>query len=325
MNDLHRIFLVEQTPEALEAVNSGNAKISTGGIRRNDGTLLEASKPVEMSAEDLLSAYETKEEAAAIEEKLKAFDNRLNLSAETVGKLDKSAWLNSKALQQNYILTFEGFQKTIAGIDRLSEQLSDIDSFIRKRDAEKRFDTARTYFLNLKTAASNLRASDYDVTNSYIPTQLNEIATFLDRLYCDAKQKDGDGYASMQMLASLIQPFIYVVRKYSALYFYKNGFYPGNYDEWMKVAERIIVPDNLHDLIEYYMRVYFPLPYKESIQIRMLRSRSYVNALSTAKFEKKFVSTHRKEEYLTLERQISKKIETGDTKTINGDMIIFVP
>lgn len=324
MRDPHRIFLVEQTPEALEAVRSGDAIISSGGIRRKDGSMLEQSRPVEMSVADLLCAFESDEKALVVRERLKDFDKRFSLSEEAIGELEKSAWLNFHAIQQSYVLTFRGFQQTLLGIDRLSDQLSGLEEYIRKKDIQDTYDAAKTHFRHLRTAASNLRAPDIDVTNISIAAELDEISTFLERQFATADQKDCSGYVSMQILTNLMQPFVYVVKKYSALYFYRNGFFPGNYGVWIEVVSRIVKSICFRNLIEYYVHLHCPIPFRDRVQISAAKSKSLRKALESAAFEKNYISKHTKEEYLGLEKQIAGKLETGDTITYNGDMIIFV-
>ena len=71
--DLNNVFLFEQTPEALEAVNSGDAIFGPGGIRRKGDSgkgFLEKAKPAALSVADFQSLFESQEHAMETEKQI---------------------------------------------------------------------------------------------------------------------------------------------------------------------------------------------------------------------------------------------------------------
>ena len=82
--NLDNILLFEQSPEALEAVRSGNAIVSSGGIRRKGeaGTgFLEQAKPAALSVADFQSLFEGKEHALETDERLSNLNAQLHIRA----------------------------------------------------------------------------------------------------------------------------------------------------------------------------------------------------------------------------------------------------
>ena len=79
--DLDNIFLYEQTPMAVEAVQAGDAFWGPGGIRRKGDMgkgFLEQAKPACISVSDFKSMFETQEHALATDEQLKEFQRQID-------------------------------------------------------------------------------------------------------------------------------------------------------------------------------------------------------------------------------------------------------
>ena len=138
--NLDNILLFEQSPEALEAVKSGNAIVSAGGIRRKGeaGTgFLEHAKPAALSVADFQSLFEGKEHALETDERLSHLDAQLALSAEGMKEIENIGWLNNAAIQRTYALTYEGFRQTLYGLETVAHQLSGFEQYVRKRDIKQ--------------------------------------------------------------------------------------------------------------------------------------------------------------------------------------------
>lgn len=79
MADLSNILLFEHSPEALEAVRSGDAIISAGGIRRKGKAgsgFLEQAKPAQMSVADFQDLFEGKAHALETDEQIRLLDKK---------------------------------------------------------------------------------------------------------------------------------------------------------------------------------------------------------------------------------------------------------
>lgn len=225
MNNLENILLVEQTPEAMEAVKSGNAIVSAGGIRRKGDTgrgFLELSKPASMSVADFQSLFEGKEHALETDEYLRNLDARLNLSTKGLQEIEDIGWLNNSLLQSTYTLTYDGFQKMLAKVEEVISQVSELERYMRSCDAKELYEKTQTYINFMHTDAGHMCSEKYSVTNGNIAEHLDLISALLKRLLNEVETENTDVFLNIQILINLIQPFAYVVRRYTALYFYEN-------------------------------------------------------------------------------------------------------
>lgn len=326
MSDLNNVLLLyEQTPEALQAVQVGEAKISTGGIRRSDGTYLDLAKPASMSVADMLSLFEGKDHALAADEHMRQLDTHLELSSEGMKQIQEIGWLNNAAILRTYTVTYEGFIQTLLGLECVANQINELGQYIRQRDVKDILETAQRYANYIKTDAGNLRSDRFDVTNSNVSEHIDKISAFLKRLLDDAIKGSGDQFVSMQVLVNLLPPFTHLVRMFSAYYYNENKFLPGNYDEWINTISSVASSWEFRNRLTYYINLKATMPYRD----RMLLSREITGGvkllLAGAEFDKRYMLTHSIKDYLALPSQIQKKLKAHDFYELgDGKMCIFV-
>lgn len=329
MSDLNNIFLYEHTPEAIQAIEAGEARISSGGIIRIGGSgkgFQELARPASMSVADFQSLFEGKEHAMETDEHLSQLDAQLALSAEGLKAIQETEWLNYAVAQRNYTLTYEGFKQALNGINSVANQLSQFEQYIRRRDIKELSEKVQKYINYMNTDAGDLRSKKYSPTNGKIGEHIDQISALIKRLLSDVETEEGDMFISVQMLINLLQPFSYIVRKFSAAYYYENDgeFMPGNYDEWVKTISVVSRSKKFQDVVEYYIKLKMEIPYRD----KMLISRTICSApskmLSGVKFEKRYIENHSKEDYLSINKQICQKVDTKDYYLKNGNLMIFL-
>ncbi len=327
--NLENILLFEQSSEALDAVKSGKAVVSAGGIRRKgeNGTgFLEQAKPAALSIADFQSLFEGKEHALETDERLSNIDAQLALSAEGMKEIENIGWLNNAAIQRTYVLTYEGFRQTLCGLESVVQQLSGFEQYVRKRDVKQLAQETQTYINYLKTDAGDLRSKKYSVTNGKIAEHLDQISAFIKRLLFDIENNEGDSFVAVQVLRVLLPPFSYVVRKFSALYFYENDgeLMPGDYEEWVKTIASVARSKAFREKLTYYINLKTSIPFKDKMLLSRGISNGMMKLISSVEFDRNYIEGHSKEDYLSIENQICQKIESKDYYISGQNAVIFL-
>lgn len=328
MDNLNNIFLYEHSEEAMEAVKSGDAIISSGGILRkgeNGKGFLELAKPSVMSVADLMSLFEGKEQELKKDTHLEKKDMYLTLTNDSLKEITNVGWLNNALIKRNYVVTYEGFCHTLNGIENVIKQMSEIEEYIRKRDNEELLEKTQTYLNYLKTDSGNMLSEKYSVVNGNIAEHLDKISAFIKRLI-NIIEADDTSEVIVQILCNLINPFAYVIRKYSSLYYYENDgkIMPGNYDEWIKVLSLLTKSAKLKELVEYYIMLNVSIPYRDKVKLIRETNQNIKCIISNVGFEKRYIQSHSKDQYLLFDNQIRKKIRERDYTVIDNSIIIFL-
>lgn len=327
--NLDNILLFEQSPEALEAVRSGNAIVSSGGIRRKGeaGTgFLEQAKPAALSVADFQSLFEGKEHALETDERLSNLNAQLALSAKGMREIENIGWLNNAAIQRTYVLTYKGFLQTLYGLESVSQQLSGFEQYVRKRDTKQLAQETQTYINYLKTDTGDLRSKKYSVTNGKIAEHLDQISALIKRLVYDLEIDEGNPYAAVQVLSALLPPFAYVVRKYSALYFYENDgeLIPGDYDEWVKTISSVANNKLFREKLTYYINLKTAIPFKDKMLLSRELGNGMTKLISSVEFDRNYIESHSREEYLSIGEQICKKIDAKNYFVEGKNLVVFL-
>ncbi len=315
--DLDNIFLYEQTPMAVEAVQAGDAFWGPGGIRRKGDMgkgFLEQAKPACISVSDFKSMFETQEHALATDEQLKELNARVNLSAAGMAEIENIGWLNNTAIQRGNAMTYAGFQKVLLGIDNLTKQFSQLAQYMEDQYISELIKKARTYVGNMRNDAGKLQIDGFNVIDSNISDHLDSIWTLLLQLFEDVKQGKHDPYVAIQLFVNLLPPYAYVVKRYSSLYYYSSGqkLMPGNYPDWVDTISKIVKSRTFHDKLFYYVNLNTMLSFRDKTEICFNIGRELYNPLSGLEFENKYIQNHNKKEYLDIPKRIQEKFEAKD-------------
>lgn len=326
---LDSILLFEQSPEALEAVKSGNAVVSTGGIRRKGDAgsgFLELAKPASLSVADFQSLFEGKNHALETDSRLGELESRLALSDDGIKEVERIGWLNSAAIKRSYAVTYEGFQRTLQGIESVANQISNLELYIRGRDMKAVAQEAQSYINYMRTDAGHLRSQKYNVTNGSIAEHLDQISAFIKRLLDDIGSNDQGSFLAMQILTNLLGPFSYMVRKYSSLYYFENdkALMPGNYDEWVDTIYRVSKSKLFREKLTYYINLKTSIPFRDKMALARSITSCNAELVSGIQFDRSYIESHEKNEYLAIEKQICEKIEKEDFYIVDNKVVLFL-
>lgn len=315
--DLDNIYFYEQTPEAVEAIRSGDAVWGPGGIRRKGDMgrgFLEQAKPARLSVSDFKSMFETQEHALATDEQLKELNTRINLSAAGMAEIENIGWLNNTAIQRGNAMTYAGFQKVLVGIDNLTKQFSQLAQYMEDQYISDLIKQARTYVGNLRNDAGKLQIDSFNVIDSNIADHLDSILTLLLQLFEDVKQGKHDPYVAIQVIVNLLPPYAYVVKRYSSLYYYASGqnLMPGNYLGWVDTISKIVKSRVFFDKLFYYVNLTMSLSFRDKTELCFYIARESNNLFSGVQFENNYIQNHDKKEYLSIPKRIQEKFEAKD-------------
>ena len=327
MTQLNNIFLYEHSPEAIRAIEAGEARISSGGVIRVGSSgkgFKELARPASMSVADLLSLFEDKEHALATENEILQLNERLNLSENGIKQLQEIEWLNNAEIQRTYNLTNEGFRKMLVGLDCVVQETRMLEHYIRQHDIEDLIEKAQIYLNYMKTDEANLRSNKFDVTNSHISEHLDQISAFLKRLLGDVAKEGDSSFIAVQIIVNLLQPFSFLVRRFSALYYYENGFLPGDYDEWVNTIDSAARSQLFHDKLQYFINLKTTIPFRDKMMLSNAIVKNDKHLLSGIEFDNRYITSHTKEEYLALPDKIREKIDDKQYLLENGNLGIIL-
>lgn len=326
MMKLDTIYLFEHSPEAIEAVQSGDAFVSSGGIRKKGGALIELAKPAVLSAADLQSLFEDKEHALETDERLCQLESQLTFSEAALREIEDTAWLNNAAIIRTYNLTQEGFKQTLYGLESVARQLTGLEQYIYKRDKKQLVQETQKYINYLKTDYGLLRSKKYSVTNGSIAEHLDQMSAMIKTLMLDIKNEEDDSYVAIMILKNLVPPFAEVVRKYSALFYYENEceMMPGNYEEWVNTISMVCKSRKFKEKLTYYINLKCTMPFKDKMLLCNGISIGMRRLLSNVIQDREFIGRHSKEEYMSIEEQVRKKTRQKDYYTLHEDVIFFL-
>lgn len=316
MIDWESCYIFQIPPEGMEALESGEGKLSTGGVRDAKGKPIKQAKPVELSIADIKSYLNTQEISCALMDHLRILEEKSCLSAESMKQIKENEWLNSIAIQRNYVATQEGFLQTINMLGSVSNQLGKLESYIKVRDKRALRVTIQKYINYLNSDGSKIGLASFDVTNSNVDSHLDEIAALLCELIDAVMNNTEDAFIAAQILYGLIQPFVFVVRKYSALFYIVNQQLPGDYyPQWYRIIKFVSEDKTLHNRLMYFINLHSNLMFKDRMALCSRNRGTLQHLLIATEFDRIYALTHSKEEYLKKEIQTKDQLVSGNYKT----------
>lgn len=324
MKDLNNLLLFELDTEAMEAVRAGNAKVDTGGIRRLDGTLMNQAVPLFISGADIMDLLEERSPIASMDDQLRALGERIGLTEQGIKQLKEIGWLNNSAVQRTYAMTYEGFKQTLLGLDWVTTQIDSLYQYIRQRDEKDKIEKALRYTNFLKTDAGNLESNRFDVTNSLISTHLDEISAFIERLY-DELQHDSDNQSlSIQVLLSILQPYDYLIRKYSLSYYHENGFLPRSCETWYRPLSLVDKGNFLKRKIAYYINLECEISFRDKVRLSNWKADETATLLQNAEFVHQRFLSNRADAILAIPSIAEEKYKMPDLVLNDGTTVGFI-
>ena len=321
-NGKQRIYLYAHSPEAEKAIESGEAAISTGGIRRPDGTMMDMAKPLSCTLDELKEMLGGEKQLMATDKKIQQLSAKLGLSEQGMNELSRIGWLNNAAIGQVYSLTYTGFQQTLTGIEYIANHMAEFGQYVRQRDLGEMKEKTDKFISYLEADARKLDLPIFDVTSSNADEHLNDIAAFIKHMYEGLMNNTVDGFLACSIIEALIVPFSIVVTKYSIRFFYDNHVPAGCTDKWIDLISTITGSHRFREKLKYYIHLETELPYQDKVLLGRNKSRRIAAIPEAIAFEAEYALYHSKEEYLERAKTVQKLISSPDAIPADGKIYL---
>lgn len=316
-------FLFVLSSEGTKQWQEGNLILSSGGLRRTDGSIYEMATPVCFDPNSIpQDTDKTTEEV--FQRQLALTTSRLDQTLQDVNALKDIAWMNYAVNCRTYEMTYQGFQQLIGQLEDISAQLSRVERRLDNKEFNDRLELANKYKNNLKSIAGFMEIKNFNATSAFlsVAATLDKIEAYFERLHNELMTGTGNDQMVLASFLLLLRPYAYVVRRYSALYYYENDVYPSGYENWVEAISKIARDTRVKNKFQYYLRVNSDCSL-EDIYIAcdgiMFNLREIVEQIG---FDHSYVLLHSKEEYLSIDRQKQDKIDQNAYQIIDGHLCI---
>lgn len=316
-------FLFTFSAESTAELMAGNVSLSSGGLRKPDGTMLELAKPVLIDPADVAKLPNRTEEEH-IEIQLRATNRKLDQVLSNNQALTKIAWMNYAVNCRTYEMTSQGFQAVIERLDTISAQFTSLRTRLDNREFNDTLEQNNKYKNNLKTIAGFMETKNFNaaLATLSIEPMINEVQAYFERLYFELKAGVKSDQLVLGSIVFLLEPYCYVVRRYSALYFYENGINPPNYDTWIDIVNRIIRNLRFRNRMQYCLRVNSDLNLEDALIAKDKALFNLRGAIAQIDFDRRYTLCHSKEQYLSIGKQLEDKIIAKDYEIVDGHLLI---
>ena len=327
LDALKYIYLYEYSPEAIEAVKADKAVLGPGAIYRKAPLgkgILERAKPAALSVADLLSLFESQENASVRDEQLDGLKARLSISNASIEEANCIAWLNHDAMQRLFAMNAVGFQKMIIEIERTAQGIQTVIQHMQNQYITTMVDNAETYAGYLKNDFVKMQINTFDIINSNISDHLDQITSYLTQMIREVSANTENSFFAFQIIKGLLAPYVNVVILYSSLFYYATSkqMMPGNYQSWKKCINEICKSSVFLEKISYYIHLKTALPFKNKIEEIRDSKQKIHHLFGNFTFNEVYIKEHTKEEYLSRPIIIRQKIEKGNY--IQHDGFIYI-
>lgn len=317
-----RIYLYSHSPEAEKAIESGEVAISTGGARRSDGTMMDMAKPLSFTLDELKEMVSDEKQFMVADKKIKQIGEKLQLSEEGMQEISRIGWLNNAAIGQAYSMTYAGFQRTLSGLEYIASNMEEFRQYVRQRDFNDLKEKTERFITYLESDMRKLELPRFDVTNSNVDEHINDIGSFIKRMYVGLLDGSEDGFFACIIINALIVPFTEVLKKYAVLFFYDNGVTAGGCNKWSKLISDISSDQRFREKIQYYIHLETDMPYKDKIVLGCRCLKKVVSLPDSIAFDAEYALYHSKEEYLSKSKDVKKIIDISDGIPDDGKLYL---
>ena len=316
-------FLFTFSAEATAELMAGNVSLSSGGLRKPDGTMLELAKPVVIDPAEVAKIQNSSVEEQ-LEIQIRTTNSKLDQVIADNQALSKIAWMNYAVNCRTYEMTYQGFQAVIQRLDSISAQFANFQIRLDNKEFNDALELNNKYKSNLQTIASVLEKKDFNAGKAALTIEpmLNEIQAYFERLYSELKAGIKIDQLLLGSIIFLLEPYCYVIRRYSALYYYENETYPANYRTWIDVISRIIRDARFQNRMQYCLRVNSDMTLEDVLIAKSKAMFNLRGAVKQIDFDRRYTLCHSKEQYLSIDKQLQEKIASNDYQVIDGHLCI---
>ena len=317
-----RIYLYSHSPEAEKAIESGEVAISTGGARRPDGTMMDMAKPLSFTLDELKEMVSDETHLIEAEKKIKQIGEKLQLSEEGMQEISRIGWLNNAAIGEVYSMTYAGFQRTLSGLEYISSNMEEFRQYVRQRDFNELKEKTERFITYLESDARKLELPKFDVTSSNVDDHINDIGSFIKRIYDGLLDGSEDGFFACVIINALIVPFTEVLKKYAVLFFYDNGVSAGGCNKWAKLISDISSDQRFLEKIQYYIHLEIDMSYRDKVVLGRRCVKRIALLPDSIAFDAEYALYHSKEEYLSKSKDIKRLISESDSIPDDGKLYL---
>lgn len=323
MSEENARFLFTFSAEATAELMAGNVSLSSGGLRKPDGTMLELAKPVVIDPAEVAKIPNSSVEEQ-LEIQIRTTNSKLDQVIADNQALSKIAWMNYAVNCRTYEMTYQGFQAVIQRLDSISAQFANFQIRLDNKEFNDALELNNKYKSNLQTIASVLERDNFNAGMAALTIEpmLNEIQAYFERLYSELKAGIKIDQLLLGSIIFLLEPYCYVIRRYSALYHYENETYPANYRTWIDVISRIIRDARFQNRMQYCLRVNSDMTLEDVLIAKSKAMFNLRGAVKQIDFDRRYTLCHSKEQYLSIDKQLQEKIASNDYQVIDGHLCI---
>ena len=316
-------FLFTFSAEATAELMAGNVSLSSGGLRKPDGTMLELAKPVMIDPADIIniSNHSVDEQ---LEMQIRDTNNKLDQVVADNQALSKIAWMNYAVNCRTYEMMYQGFQAVINRLDSISAWFSDFQIRLNNKEFNDTLESNKKYKNNLQTIAGVMETKNFNATMTALTIEpmLNEIQAYFERLYSELKTGLIPDQLLLGSIVFLLEPYCYVVRRYSALYYYENDTYPDNYQTWIDVVSRLVRDVRFRNRMQYFLRINSDMTLEDVLIAKTKAVFNLRSSITQMEIDRRYALCHSKEQYLSIAKQLEDKLAAKEYEVIDGHLLI---
>lgn len=215
---------------------AGKAKFSSGGVRLNNGQLVELYKNVQPFQNMAQSTPNLPSGLKEANLKLTNLNNGVQGLMNSAELLQSLAYFNAAMSVVNCAVTVAGFAIISEKLNDLSTRVDTLADTLKEYHMEDRIMDLKKSMNYLRSAIDRLNKAglkDYDVLQ--IEEYLNSAQVELEWLiqaFMDASNEESD--ILFQLLFDVTAIYANILKEYGIKYYYSFGSFPGNYERWLE-------------------------------------------------------------------------------------------
>ena len=242
-------IIAQVSQEVLDLYNKNLITLGPGGFKNlSSGRMVQLLKPIAMSGgssvSELLSGVQTGMQAVNLGVSIKN-GIKLDRVLKTMMVLKNIAWSGTAIGAVNLALNAAGLATLSRKIDGVNKRLDQIASEIKQEmrniQTEGMIQSTRKLIDNLISVADILEKNDLNRNDNiaiqeYLNTAKNDINWWAEKYKQSSNEESS---AIFTLLYDLSAMYAAVLKEYGAQYYYCNGSYPGNYNNWIRAFDYV--------------------------------------------------------------------------------------
>lgn len=210
----------------------------------------------------------------------------------------------------------------MSGLEYISSNMEEFRQYVRQRDSNELKEKTERFITCLESDARKMELPRFDVTSSNIDEHINDIGSFIKRMYGGLLNGSEDGFFACSIINALIVPFTEILKKYAIIFFYDNGVSAGGCDKWAKLIVDISSDQQFREKIQYYIHLETNMPYWDKVILGQRCVKKIALLPDSIAFDAEYALYHSKEEYLSKSKDIKRRISTSNNIPDDGKLYL---